>query len=58
MGDVRYGSLADILTSPRHVRFTPNSGIWDSSAIVDPSATTDLAQIHKRYFDWDWPAAL
>ena len=24
--NVRYGSLADILTSPRHVRFTPNSG--------------------------------
>ena len=21
--DVRYGSLADILTSPRHVRFSP-----------------------------------
>jgi hypothetical protein len=26
--DVRYGSLADILTSPRHVRFTPNNGRW------------------------------
>jgi hypothetical protein len=25
---VCYGSLADILTSPRHVRFTPNNGSW------------------------------
>ena len=25
---VRFGSLADILTSPRHVRFTPNNGRW------------------------------
>jgi hypothetical protein len=25
MQNVRFGSLADILTSPRHVRFTPNS---------------------------------
>ena len=24
--NVRFGSLADILTSPRHVRFTPNNG--------------------------------
>jgi hypothetical protein len=24
--NVRFGSLADILTSSRHVRFTPNSG--------------------------------
>ena len=24
--NVRFGSEADILTSPRHVRFTPNSG--------------------------------
>jgi hypothetical protein len=24
--DVGYGSLADLLTSPRHVRFTPDSG--------------------------------
>src|SRR5262249_32864347 len=24
--DVRFGSLADILTSPRHVRFHPNNG--------------------------------
>jgi hypothetical protein len=24
--DVRYGSLADILISPRYVRFTPNNG--------------------------------
>src|SRR6187431_3315422 len=26
--DVCFGSLADILTSPRHVRFTPNNGRW------------------------------
>ena len=25
---VRFGSLADIPTSPRHVRFTPNNGSW------------------------------
>ena len=25
---VRFGSLADILTSPHHVRFTPNNGLW------------------------------
>ena len=24
----RFGSLADIRTSPRHVRFTPNNGRW------------------------------
>jgi hypothetical protein len=24
--NVRFGSLADIVTSPRHVRFTPNNG--------------------------------
>ena len=24
---VRIGSLADILTSPHHVRFTPNNGL-------------------------------
>ncbi len=28
------------------------------SAIVDPKATTDLAQIHKSYFDWSWPEDL
>ena len=26
--DVRSGSLADILTSPRHVLFTPKNGRW------------------------------
>jgi len=26
--DVCFGSLADILTSPRHVRFVPNNGRW------------------------------
>jgi hypothetical protein len=26
IGHVRYGSEADIVTSPRHVRFTPNNG--------------------------------
>ena len=26
--DVGLGSLADILTRPRHVRFTPNNGSW------------------------------
>jgi hypothetical protein len=25
---VCFGSLADIVTSPRHVRFTPNNGRW------------------------------
>jgi hypothetical protein len=25
---VRFGSLADILTSPRHVRFTSHDGRW------------------------------
>jgi hypothetical protein len=25
---VRYGSLADIVTSMCHVRFTPNNGLW------------------------------
>jgi hypothetical protein len=25
---VRYGSLADKVTSPRHDRFTPNNGRW------------------------------
>ena len=26
--DVRFGSLADKVTSPRNVRFTPNHGRW------------------------------
>jgi hypothetical protein len=26
--DVRFGSLADVLTSPRHVRFYPDNGHW------------------------------
>jgi hypothetical protein len=26
--NVRFGSLADILTSPRHVRFSSNNGHW------------------------------
>jgi hypothetical protein len=26
--NVSFGSLADILTSPHHVRFTPNNGRW------------------------------
>jgi hypothetical protein len=26
--DVRFGSLADIMTSPPRVRFTPNNGRW------------------------------
>jgi len=28
IGYVRLGSLADKVTSPRHVRFTPNNGRW------------------------------
>jgi hypothetical protein len=31
-GDVRFGSLADTLTSPRHVRFTPNNGRWTAKS--------------------------
>jgi hypothetical protein len=27
-----------------------------SSAILDPKATTDLAEIHKTYFNWKWPS--
>jgi hypothetical protein len=30
--DVRYGSKADISACPRHVRFTPKSGHWNSVA--------------------------
>jgi hypothetical protein len=26
--DVRFGSLADMPTSPRHIRFTPKNGSW------------------------------
>ena len=26
-----------------------------NGAIVDPGATTDMAQIHKSYQNWDWP---
>jgi hypothetical protein len=32
--DVRFGSFADILTSPRHVRFTPNHGCTSKSALA------------------------
>ena len=30
---VRYGSLADKVTSPGHVRFTPNNGRWTTHPI-------------------------
>ena len=33
--NVRFGSLADILTSPRHVRFTPNNGRWAAPTEAD-----------------------
>jgi hypothetical protein len=29
-----------------------------AGAIVDPSATTDLSQIHKSYFRWQWPTGV
>ena len=32
--DVRYGSLADILTSPHHVRFTPHNGRWAAHPLI------------------------
>ena len=47
--DVRFGSLADILASPRHVRFTPNNGHWAAHPILlsvyeyTPSRPTLLA---------------
>jgi hypothetical protein len=31
-GHVRFGSKADIATSPTNVRFTPKSGHWNSTA--------------------------
>ena len=49
--NVCYGSLADKVTSPRHVRFTPNNGRWTAhpsqhfgcafmSALVDAGEET------------------
>ena len=38
-GYVRFGSLADILTSPRHVRFTPNNGRWAAPAFAAGGST-------------------
>src|SRR5262245_28901025 len=32
--NVRFGSLADILTSSRHVRLTPNNGHWTATQIA------------------------
>ena len=32
--DVRFGSLADILLRPCHVRFTPNNGHWPAQVSI------------------------
>jgi hypoxanthine phosphoribosyltransferase len=36
----------------------PVVGFPYGSAILDPKATTDLAELHKTYFDWKWPSDL
>jgi len=33
----------------------PTKGHWYSSAIVDRSVMTDLAEVYSRYYNWDWP---
>src|SRR5262249_16388135 len=38
--NVRFGSLADIVTSPRHVPFTPNNG-HSSVRVVCPLSATN-----------------
>jgi hypothetical protein len=40
--DVRFGSLADILTSPRHVRFTPTHSGQKTDEMVFTDATRGL----------------
>ena len=44
LGNVRYGSLADTLTSPRHVRFVPNNGSW----VAHPSQHLAVGFISTR----------
>jgi hypothetical protein len=59
VSDVRFGSLADILTSPRHVRFTPITDValrevWVQKAIADKlmaladSGVTDPQELRRR----------
>jgi hypothetical protein len=48
--DVRYGSLADILTSPRHVRFTPNNGAGSMH-----SSVSFLTLLTARLTAWPLP---
>jgi hypothetical protein len=53
---VSFGSLADILISPRHVRFTPNNGRsgdlgWDDHLPDWPERET--SKFHMRPREWD-----
>src|SRR5262249_52235383 len=46
-GNVRFGSKADILLSPTNVRFTPNSGHWNSAAQCPLCAKSGLMHCSK-----------
>ena len=45
--NVRYGSLADIATSPRHVRFTPITDIYQRGLHVRFVPEADMAALSR-----------
>jgi hypothetical protein len=48
MTAVRFGSKADIRVRPRHVRFTPNSGYWNSVVECPLRAKSGLMHRNKN----------
>ena len=56
--DVRYGSLADIPISPRHVRFTPNNGLWAAHPSQHLAAAGlvlhGFSSVFMGRLDWDF----
>ena len=48
--NVRYGSLADRLISPRHVRFTPNNGRWAAHPSQHLAVPSGWCSPHCRCF--------
>src|SRR6516165_8662648 len=48
LGDIRFGSKADIGAGPRDVRFTPKSGHWNSVAKCPLCAKSGLMRCEKK----------
>jgi hypothetical protein len=50
--------ITDTYAQVQLAKKVPVVGFPYGSAILDPKATTDLAELHKTYFDWKWPSDL